>query len=412
MYDLAILGAGAAGISCAKSAISSNLKIALIEKDINSFGGTCLNKGCIPTKFFLNNSKSRIPWQDSFQEKEAIIEKIKSPLSLFLKKQGIDIIWGESSLIDTNRINISGKIIEAKNIVIASGSLPRTILEHPNLIFAEELFSRSYLPDKILIIGAGYIGIEIACLLRILGKDICVVEKEKNILPAFNDYLSRRLRTILEKKGIKIETEKDVSEHNLDNYDLIISAVGRTPNTEPLKPQNAGIRLSETGYIKADKYMRTNIENIYACGDINGKKLLAYIAEYQARVCVNNIMKGAPKIEEDYNGVPECVFSIPQVAKVGVLEDEAKRLNIQHKVIKSSFLKFSSAYVYNDTDGFIEIIVDKSDKIIGAGIISQMAGELISIFSLCVKNNLPLNNLKKCLLIHPTLSEIIPLLLK
>jgi len=407
MYDLAIIGAGAAGIACAKSAIGNKLHTVLIEERQETFGGTCLNKGCIPTKFFLNSSKLHKSWQDLSGEKDNIIKKVKMPLLRYLEGQGVDILWGEASFLDKNSLSVDGARVEAKNIIVATGSSAKTLPGYPNTIPAEDLFSQPVLPERILIVGAGYIGIEFASLLHNLGKDICVIEKEKTILPGFNYYFSRRLRTILEKKGIKIEIGKDISGCNLDNFDLLISAIGRQPNLQKLKIENAGLMQNQEGWIKTNEYMETNVKSIYACGDTTGKKLLAYTAEYQARICIDNIR--GETAEEDYFGLPECVFSMPQMAKVGILEEEAKQRNIKYRVIKSNFLKFSSTYVYGDSDGYIEIVLDSQEKIIGAGIISHLAGELINTFSLCLNSNLTLGDLKKCVFIHPTLSEIIPL---
>jgi dihydrolipoamide dehydrogenase len=190
----------------------------------------------------------------------------------------------------------------------------------------------------------------------------------------------------------------------------VIVSVGRTPNTKNLGIVKIGLSVNSAGWIKTDKYMRTNLKNIYACGDITGKKLLAYVAEAQAEVCVNNILK--KKMEEDYCGIADCVFSLPQIARVGISEEEAKNKNIKHKVIRSNFLKFSSSYVYSDSGGFIQVIVNKRDRIIGASVISNAASELISIFSLVIKNKLKAKDLKKSFFIHPTLSEIIPLFLR
>lgn len=409
MYEVAIIGAGAAGITCAKEALKAGLRTVLIEEKKESLGGTCINKGCIPTKFFLKSSFRSKSWLDSFRESQKVIEKIKSPLLSFLEKQGLDVVWGRARFLGKNSLDVDGTSISAKNIIIATGSSPRAIINNSKGIFAEDLFSKDTIGGKILIIGAGYIGLEIASVLKNFGKDVKVVEKKEQILPSFDYHLAQRLRVILERKGIKIETGKDVKGCNLDNFDLVISAVGRVPNLEGLDTQAINLAKSPGGWVKTDEYLRTNLKNIYACGDITGKKLLAYVAQYQAYVCINNI-KGK-KQREEYKGLSECVFSSPSLAKVGILEEEAKLKGIKYEVIKSSFMKFSSSYVYGDTDGFIEIIVDRRKRIIGAGIISQAAGELISILSLCIKNNLKVDDLKRCIFIHPTLSEIIPQLL-
>ncbi len=406
MYDLAIIGAGAAGIACAKEALGAGLRTVLIEEKKETLGGTCLNKGCIPTKFFLKSSQANKTWLDTFKRSRETTERIKSTLSLFLEKQGLDIIWGKACFIDRNNLVAGNITVKAKNIVIAAGSSPRSIFDSPKIMFAEEIFSREDLGDKILIVGAGYIGVETASLLQSFGKNVYLIEKEKHILPSFDYYLAQRLRVILERKGINIETGKDVKDFNLDEFDLIISATGRRPRLSGLGIEAIGLAKSPQGWLKTNKYLKTNIKNIYACGDVTGKKLFAYAAEYQAGICIDNIR--GKKRKEDYHGLSECVFSFPSLSKVGMLEEEAKLKGIKYRVIKSNFMKFSSAYVYGDSDGFIEVLIDKKKRIIGAGIISQAAGELISIFSLCIKNNLKVDDLKKCVFIHPTLSEIIP----
>jgi len=410
MYEVAIIGAGAAGITCAKEALKAGLRTVLIEERKESLGGTCINKGCIPAKFFLKSSLLAKSWLDSFTGSQKVIEKIKSPLLSFLEKQGLDAVWGRARFLDKNSLDVAGTPISAKKIIIATGSSPRTIINNSKVIFAEDLFSKDVIGSKILIIGAGYIGLEVASALKNFGKDVNLVEKEEQILPSFDSYLAQRLRVILERKGIKIETGKDVKDCDLDNFDLVISAVGRVPNLEGLDTKAINLAKSPGGWVKTDKYLRTNLKSIYACGDITGKKLLSYVAEYQAHICINNI-KGK-KQREEYKGLSECVFSSPSLAKVGILEDEAKLKGVKYEVIKSNFMKFSSSYVYGDTDGFIEVLIDKRKRIIGAGIISQAAGELISILSLCIKNSLKVDDLKRCVFIHPTLSEIIPQLLK
>jgi len=410
MYELAIIGAGAAGIACAKKALKAGLRTVLIEEGEESLGGTCINRGCIPTKFFLKSSNTPGGiWLDSFNGSQEVIKKIKAPLIPFLEKGGLGLLWGKASFLDKNSLSVAGTPIKAKNIIIATGSSPKAIIHHPKVIFAEDLFSKQTIGDKILIVGGGSIGLELASILRNFGKDVSLIEKEEQILPSFDSYLAARLRVILERKGIRIETGKDVKNYNLDNFDLVVSAVGRVPNLEDLDIEVIKLAKSPGGWINTDKYLRTNLKNIYACGDITGEKLLAYVAEYQADVCINNI--NGKKQSQDYKGLSECVFSFPSLAKVGILEDEAKLKGIKYEVIKSNFMKFSSSYVYGDTDGFIEILLDQRKMIIGAGIISQAAGELISILSLCIKNNIKVDDLKKCVFIHPTLSEIIPQLL-
>ena len=408
MYDLAIIGGGAAGIACAKAALRKGLKTALIEKDETAFGGTCLNRGCIPTKLFINYSKLGKSWEQAFEQKEKAVAQIKTSLLSFLKKGSFDLVWGSGCFCDKNTIAVENKKVQAKNIIIATGAKSKSIFDDSRLVFAKDLFSRQFLPDKILVIGAGYIGLELGCLFQKLGKSALIIEKEKDILLSFDRSLANRLKIILERAGLRIQTEQDINQYAFDNFDIIVSAVGSSPNTESLKLETIGLISDENGWIKTDKSMKTSVENIYACGDVSGKKLLAYVAEYQAGICIDNLMGGLR--EEDYWAIPETVFSQPSVAQVGMLEKEANDKGIKHRVLRSNFLAYSSSYAYDDKNGFIKILINEKEQIIGAGVISQAAGELINTLSLCVKNRLALSDLKKCVFVHPTLSEIITLL--
>jgi len=413
MHDLAIVGAGPAGISAAKAALAANLKTVLFEFDSDSFGGVCLNSGCIPTKFLIGNSKTKKSWGQLLTESQELIKKIRSPLLASLEKQGLDIIFGEVSFLDKSTLTVGQKKFSAKNIIIASGSVSKKMFQSTKVIGPQDLFSQPELADDILIIGAGYVGIELASLLKALGKKVTLIEKESQILPGFDSQLARRLQTILVKQGIEITTGVDATSaegYNFDRFAMVIEAVGRRSNLSSLKIANAGIAVNENGWIKTNQQLKTSVGHIYACGDVRGGRLLAYTAEYQGRLCVKNIT-AKPEVE-DYQGLPECVFSQPQLARVGLSEEQAKSQGINFKVIKSNFLKFSSSYVYQDTDGFIKVLIDDQEKIIGAGIISKQASELISIFSVCINNGLKLDDLKKCLFVHPTLSEILPLILQ
>ncbi|MBN3040215.1 MAG: NAD(P)/FAD-dependent oxidoreductase [Candidatus Omnitrophica bacterium] len=408
MHDLIIIGTGPAGISCAKAALKANLNTVLIDQSEILFGGTCLNRGCIPTKYMFNAAKGKFVWGEALAEVHRLVGSIRSSTIQFFQKHGVEVLWGKARFIDSNSVEVAGETVVGKYVVIATGSRPKLILEDEKIITADELFKIKNVPEKVLIIGAGYIGLEMASLLNSFGTSVHVVEKEKLILPGFDHYLANRLKIMLQKKGIKIETEKSLQDCKYDSYDLIISSIGRSPYTEGLGISSAGVSVDEGGWVKTDAYLRTTAENIYACGDITGKKLLAYVGEEQARVCVHNIKNGS-SLKENYKNIPECVFTLPSLATVGTLEDEAKAKALNYKIIQTNFLKYSSSYVYSDLDGFIQLLIDEDQAIIGCGIISNYAAELISIPALCVKKKLKLSDLKELLLIHPTMSEIIPL---
>jgi dihydrolipoamide dehydrogenase len=355
MYDLAIIGSGAAGIAAARYALKYGLKTMLFDRNENNFGGTCLNRGCIPTKFFINNSKLGKTWQETFEKKNSAIEKIKSASLNYLDKAGVKICFADVSFVDEHTLSAGKDKIEAKNIIIATGSKPKKLVDHPKCICAEDFFSEPAIGDNFLIVGAGYIGIEFSSLLSSFKKQITVIEKEEEILPFFDAAIARRLRTILERHAIKIETSTDLKNYNLDDYDKVILSVGRCPDIAGLDIEKTGLFFEKGGWIKINGKCETNIKNIYACGDITGERLLAYVAEAQAEIAVKNIMGENESL--NYRSVADCVFSIPQIAKIGIQESQAKEKSLKYKVFRTNFLRFSSSYVYNDQDGFMQVLV-------------------------------------------------------
>ncbi|RKY43710.1 MAG: hypothetical protein DRP81_06560 [Candidatus Omnitrophota bacterium] len=412
MYELAIIGAGAGGIEAAKEAIKNNLKTILIEEFPLNFGGTCLNKGCIPTKLYLQLTKHNHNLENIFLRKNQIVDSIRKEVFSYLDRKGVEILWGKAQLSDKHTIKINKKEIVAENIIIATGSIPKKIIkpDGKKIIFAEDIFNLSSLPTNILIVGGGSIGLEFASFLNNLSKKVVVIEKEEQILPNFERKVSQRLRAILEKSGIVIKTSTTLDEFNLEKFDIVLLAGGRTPNTENLNLGEIGLKTDSNGRIEANEYMQTNIDNIFACGDVTSHKMYAYVAEYQARVILKNILGQREAI--NYEGISECIFSIPQIAKVGIDEDEAKKANLSYQIIRTNFRKFSSSHVYQDEDGFIKLLIDSKGKILGATIISNYACELISIFSLAIRNHLIIDKIKNCVFTHPTLSEIIPSFLR
>lgn len=412
MYEIAIIGAGAAGIEAAKLASKHRLRAILIDKGFDDFGGVCLNKGCIPAKYYLNLSRHNRDLHSIYNDKNSIVKKIKDPTLDFLKGEGVDILWGQARFADKNTIAIGDKRIEARNIIIATGSLPQEIIKTDNkkVICCDDIFSFSELPSKFLIVGAGVVGLEMACLLRNLDKEVLVIEKEDRILPKFDRALAERLKPILDRKDIKIKLSDDINNYDIEQFDMVVLATGRRPNLDELGCDSIGLAKNNEGWLDVDDTLKTNISSIWACGDTTGRKLLAYVATNQARICINNIVGN--KKTEDYKGLAECVFTQPQIAFAGILKDEAEERGIECNVIKSNFFKFSSAYVYSDTNGFIQILVDSDGIIIGAGIISNIASELISIFSLAIRLELKISQLRELSFIHPTISEIIADVLK
>ena len=409
MYDLAIIGAGAGGIEAAKFACKNNLKTAIIEKDFQSWGGICVNKGCIPFKLSLNLAQKNKSLSFILEEEKKVISYLKKTSLDNLVRRGVRVFWGETEFVDENTLKVNQDLVKAKNIIIATGSLPKTInIDNgkDKVIFAQDLFSSIKEEDEnFLIIGGGSIGIEAASLLNCLGKKVVVVEKEEKILPFIDEEVAKRLKIILKRKGIEIHTSSDFKDLDLSLFDKILICVGRKPSFEIPGLEKIGIEKNSWGGIKTNTFLQTNIKNIYACGDVTSKKMYAYLAQRQAQIIIKNILGEKEEIDEEE--FPEVVFSLPQVAWVGFKEEDLVKKGIKYKVIKTHFAPFSSSYVYDDKEGFIKILVDEEGKILGATIISHLASEIINIFALAIKANLSCKDLKKVIPPHPTISEIV-----
>ncbi len=413
MYDLAIIGAGAAGIEAAKQARARKLKTILIERGKPSFGGVCLNQGCIPTKFYLERSQAALsPISELKKAKDDLVTGFKKAVLSYLKQAGLDIVWGQAEFSGPRSLVVDSKKIEATNILIATGSLPVApcLPDRKKIFFAEEIFSLPDIPQRVGIVGGGAIGMEIACLLKRLGRAVTVMEKEDRILSGFDQRLVQRLRQLLEKDGIRIKTSACFSPGETDDYDIVLLAAGRKSVVKDLKLSAAGITPDAAGRIKVDRLMRSEVPHIFACGDVASEKMYAYLAEYQARCCVNTIAGRESACE--YRGIPECVYTLPQLARVGLDESQAAQQGIKVTVKQSSFARFSSAHVYGDVQGFVKVLIDEKGALRGATILSRRAAELISLFSLAIRQNISSADLQEAVFLHPSLSEIMPSFLR
>lgn len=405
MYDVIIIGGGAAGIEAAKGCVQAGLRTLLIEKESNFLGGVCLNRGCIPTKFYLKHYHSG-DWNILRKKKNILVSQIRQDLFNLLREK-VDFVWGEAFLVSPYKVRVNKDIFETKYIIIATGSSPREIIfpGGKNIFVAEDILNLSQLEEKNLVIGAGVLGLEVATLLNCFGKYVEIVEKEEQIMPSLLDKdVANRLKMIMERKGIKIHLRFDIDNYNVDDFDMVINCTGRVP----FVPEGINLELTERGGIGVDSQLRTSVDNIFACGDVVGEFMLAYAAEYEAEVVIENIL-GREK-EVNYRGIPLCAFSFPQVGAVGLREDDLKKEGLGYKVYKTNFRRFSSAYVYDDLDGFIKIIKSEDDKLLGAQIISNYAAELLNIFSVFIRADIPLNKFKP-IFIHPTVGEIVGKLL-
>lgn len=409
MYDLSIIGAGWAGFNAALKAKELCLKTCLIERSL--IGGTCLNLGCIPTKSLIQSAKGcSVNFTKIQERKENIVAQLRTGMQFMLR--GIDIISGSARINSNNEVTAGNEIIESKNILIASGSTPYELnqfkFDGKKFLSSNEILKLTRLPGTLLIVGGGVIGCEFASLFHNLGVKVTIAEKMPHLLPGIDTEVSRRIEAIFKKKGIKVNLNTDASTFNLNDFAIVLICVGRAPNTQGLGLEELGMNL-EKGRIIVDDYLRTNIKNIYAAGDCASKIMLAHYAAYQGIITAENIFNPENPKKADNNVIPGCVFTTPEIASVGLSEDEAKIKNIKVKIRKFDFLGLGMARIMDETEGFIKIISDSgTDMILGGSIIGPRATELIAVLTMAITNHLKAAQIKDTIFAHPTLSEVIP----
>lgn len=428
-YDLAIIGAGWAGFNAALKAKSKGLKTLLIEKD--KIGGTCLNRGCIPTKTLLASAKiyslakkskifgiettnPHLNLSEIQARKNKIIQQLRQGMESILG--GVDLMNGWARLLSPNIIEIGPRQINAKFILIATGSKPLALkdikFDGKKIIFSDEILNLSRIPDSLLIIGGGVIGSEFASLFSSLGCQVSIAELEPQLLPGMDREIAKKLETIFKKKGIKVATKTDAKTIDLSNYNLILVCVGRTPEIDNLGLLELGMKL-EGARIQVDEFLKTSLPNIYAAGDCVSKPMLAHFAAYQGEIAADNIMDPSHPKKADNQNIPSCIFTDPEIGSVGLTEENIKSKGIDIKINRFDFLGSGMAQILNETEGFIKILSDKkTGQILGASIIGPHATELIGILTLAIQSCLKISQLQETVFSHPTLSEGIACALK
>ena len=423
MYDLAVIGAGWAGYNAALKAKELGLAVCLIEAD--QIGGTCLNHGCIPTKTLIQSAKvfslskkssafgieldnPRVNFEKIQERKNQIIGLLAQGMQSRLK--GIDFIKSAAQIISAREIKIQDRRIDAKFILISTGSqptgLPGLKFDNEKIISSNDALLLTEIPRSLLIIGGGVIGAELASLFSIFGSQVTVAEKMPLLLPGEDRDISRKIEVIFNKKGIKVVTCADISNFNLNDYSRILVCAGRSPVISGLGLENLGIKL-DNGRVVVDDYFKSNIDNIYAAGDCASKVMLAHYAAYQGKVVVENIVSNN-KLKADNSIVPACVFTEPQISSVGLNEESALALGIKIKVHKFDFRASAMARIIDEAEGFIKVISNQeTQEVIGACIIGPGACELIAIPSIAISARLKIKQLSAMIFAHPTLSESI-----
>lgn len=444
-FDLIIIGAGPGGEVAAIRASQLGLKTALVEKN-QHLGGTCLNVGCIPTKSLLESAKLlrkfikakdqgfqferfEYNWQKILDRKNSIVTSQRKGLRFLMKKNKVECFEGHAKFLTPKEISITQndkieKKITANNYIIATGSevrVPPIAQVDGKLIHtSDSIMDIEKIPDKMVIIGGGVVGLEFSCLFNAFGSQVTVIELEKNLLVHEDPEAVKELVRCLKKQGITIKTETKVEsitckeneafvtthDKKSETYDCVLLSIGRSPNTKNLGLENINV-FKDGPFIKTNRHYQTNLEHIFAIGDVINTVALAHTASAEAIHAVEIISGLSPKVI-DYETNPSAIYTFPEIASIGKTEPQLKKDGLEYKVAKFPFSPLAKAKIENETEGFIKILYGSQYKeILGAHIIGGKATELISEFVLGKVLETTIDEMAHAIHPHPTLSETI-----
>jgi dihydrolipoamide dehydrogenase len=446
-WDLAILGGGPGGYVAAIRAAQLKKRVVLVEK--HKLGGTCTNYGCIPTKYLLHQTKIlkelkenkniegpiekiKSNWKKVQEEKSNIVERLMKGIEFLLRKNGIEITKGEGVVKSEKQIAVKTdegeKIIESDKIILATGSRPASLpFLKPNgkeVVTSRETLEFDDIPKRMLIVGAGAVGLELGSIYQRLGSDVSVLEIMPTILPGSDGEMATRLERILKQQGLNIHTQmrietcaikeglvslKGTSLKTQSAFEFeaekVLLAIGRKPNTEDLTGKDFELLLDKHGFVKVNSQLETSVPGIYALGDMIGGYLLAHKASHEGIIAAENA--SGLKAEMSYNALPLAVHTEPEFSSVGLTEEAAKEKGIKIQVGLFSLQANGRALTLRRQEGVVKLIADEKDEIIGAHILAPNASEFISEISLAISRGLKVQDVSSSIHIHPTLSEAV-----
>ncbi|MCK4763759.1 MAG: dihydrolipoyl dehydrogenase [Candidatus Aminicenantes bacterium] len=441
MYDIIFLGGGPGGYEGALAAAKKGLKIAVVEAD--KLGGTCLQRGCIPTKALLHSvklvkqikaaAKSGIKVENFSvdaaavkKQKERVVNKLTKGIELLFKQNNVDLIYGRGKITAADTVTVNEeREIKGKNIVIASGSKPAELpflkVDGKYIINSDTALELEDIPESMLIIGAGAIGLEMGLIYNYLGCKVTVVEILPHILPGSDIELADMLEKELKKQKVKIFTAAKVSNPTINNEEGSISfdfqqgekewresfsrtllSVGRIPDSRGLFDESLPIETDKRGFVSVNANLQTGVPTIFACGDVVGPPLLAHKASHQAIAVVDFISAGKPVA---HHPIPAAVFTFPEFASVGLTEEEAGAKGIAIKIGRFPYSAGSRSNAIDEKVGLVKIIADSENTLLGAHILGAEAGELLPLLSFAIARGMKAGEFKEVVMIHPTLSE-------
>ncbi|MPW26542.1 dihydrolipoyl dehydrogenase [Alkalibaculum sp. M08DMB] len=442
-----VIGGGPGGYAAALYSAHLGMSVTLIEK--KDLGGTCLNVGCVPTKAFVQSSNSynsikklskyginidgnvSVDFKKTAKFKSDIVKQLRNGVTYLLKAAKVKVIYGNAKIVDENTVEIISNEEtvreQADYIIISTGSrvidIPKLESDGKVILNSTQILDIQELPESIAIIGGGVIGVEFASIMKNFGKDVTIIELSSNIIPTEDIQISETLKHSLEKRGIRIYTETEVKsivsktdnsvtfiiknsdgEKELTTEKMLIS-IGRKANLEGIGLEQVGIEFNEK-YIITNEKMQTNVSNIFAVGDVTKSPQLAHVAYYEAQVAALNISGKDTKIQ--YNAIPSCIFSHPEVSRVGMTEEQARKEINNVGIEVQSFSSNGKAMIELETEGFVKMIYNIDNKeVLGFSIIGPKATELIAEPSLAINLRLNIEELSRNINAHPSLSEMI-----
>jgi dihydrolipoamide dehydrogenase len=448
-YDVAVIGSGPGGYVAAIRCSQLGMKTALIEK-YSTLGGTCLNVGCIPSKTLLDSShhyedavkhfdthgieipgEIKINFEKMIGRKRTVVEQTTKGIEFLMDKNKITVYHGLGSFVDSTHIKINGtkkETIEAKYSIIATGSKPATLpfisLDKERIITSTDALELKEIPNHLIIIGGGVIGLELGQVYRRLGAEVSVIEYANRITPAMDSSCSRELTKVLKKQGIKfylshgvnkvnrngstvkvIATDKKGTQVTFDG-DYCLVSVGRNPYTDALNADAAGVQLNERGQVEVNDHLQTTMTNIYAIGDVIRGTMLAHKAEEEGVMVAEFLAGQKPHI--DYNLIPNVIYTWPEVASVGKTEEQLKEAGVNYKSGQFPMRALGRARASMDTDGFVKILADAAtDEVLGVHMVGARVADLIAEAVTAMEFRASAEDISRMSHSHPTYAEAV-----
>ena len=445
-YDVIVIGAGPGGYVCAVRCAQLGLRTAVVEGR-DALGGTCLNVGCIPSKALLHATESLHEAQENFEKmglmgaapqvdwakmqayKDEVVAQNTKGVEFLFKKNKIDWLKGWGSIPEAGKVKVGDETHEAKTIIVASGSTPSTLdwieIDGEVVVDSEGALKLAEIPGRMVVVGGGVIGMEMASVYARLGAEVTVIEYLDHIVPGMDDDVVRTFTKIMGKQGVRFETgaavskvertgegatvtftrRKDDSEHALE-VDAVLVATGRKPFTDGLGLEALGVKLTERGQIETDDQWRTSAPGIRAIGDCVAGPMLAHKAEDEGMAVAESVAGQHGHV--NYGVIPNVIYTSPEVASVGLTEAQAKEKVGAVKSGKFSFMGNGRAKANHQADGFVKIVADaRTDRILGAHIIGPMAGDLVHEIAVAMEFGAAAEDLARTCHAHPTYSEAV-----